>query len=120
MRGHVRKRGTWQYILELGDQPTQRCTICNRRHWVGRKPLRACVKCGGPLVDRMERKQQMKTGFATKKDAQAALTDALSELNQGSYIEPTKVTMREFLVDEWLPRSRPLSGRRRSPRTRRM
>lgn len=103
MRGHVRKRGTWEYILELGDQPTQRCTVCRRRHWVGRKPLKVCTKCGGPLVDRIERKQQVKTGYATKKEAQAGLTEALRELQQGSYVEPTKVTVKEFLVNEWLP-----------------
>ncbi|MHB8870280.1 MAG: tyrosine-type recombinase/integrase [Thermoleophilia bacterium] len=103
MRGHVRKRGTWQFILELGDLPTQRCTVCRRRHWVGRKPLKACVKCGGPLVDRIERKQQVKTGFATKKEAQAGLTEVLRELQQGSYVEPSKVMVKEFLSLEWLP-----------------
>lgn len=103
MRGHVRKRSTWQYILELGDRPTQRCTICRRRHWVGRKPLKVCTKCGGPLVDRIERKQQVKTGFATKKEAQAGLTEALRELQQGSYVQPSKVTVKEFLSLEWLP-----------------
>ncbi|MHB1343036.1 MAG: tyrosine-type recombinase/integrase [Thermoleophilia bacterium] len=103
MRGHIRKRGTWQYILELGDQQTQRCTVCRRRHWVGRKPLKVCTKCGGPLVDRIERKQQVKTGFATKKEAQVELTETLRELQHGSYVEPTKVTVKEFLSLEWLP-----------------
>ncbi|MCZ7665166.1 MAG: site-specific integrase [Thermoleophilia bacterium] len=103
MRGHVRKRGTWQYILELGDQPTKRCTICNKRHWVGRRPIRVCVKCGGSLVDRIERKQQVKTGFKTKKEAEGALADALTALRQQTYVEPTKLTVREFLEGEWLP-----------------
>jgi len=103
VRGHVRKRGTWQYILELGDRPTQRCTECNKRHWVGRTLLKACPKCGGSLVGRVERKQQVKTGFKTKKEAQASLATALTELQQGAYIEPAKVTVKEFLTLEWLP-----------------
>jgi len=34
MRGHVRKRRTWEYILELGLRPAQRCKDWGRRHWV--------------------------------------------------------------------------------------
>ncbi|MCZ7662730.1 MAG: Arm DNA-binding domain-containing protein [Thermoleophilia bacterium] len=99
----MRRRGTWEYILELGDRPTQRCTGCNHRHWVDRTRLKSCVKCGGPLVDRVERRQQVKTGFKTKKDAEAALNDALSSLGQGTYVAPAKLTVEEFLRDEWLP-----------------
>jgi len=103
MRGHVRKRGTWEYILELGDRPTQRCTACNRRHWVERTRLKVCIACSGSLVDRIERKQQSRSGFRTKKDAETALNEALSALCQGTYVEPAKLTVEEFLRDEWLP-----------------
>ena len=48
-----------------------------------------------------KRKQQKKRGFKTKKDAQAALTKALNQLNEGTYVEPSKMTLNEFL-DIWI------------------
>lgn len=47
-----------------------------------------------------KRKQKKKRGFKTKKDAQAALTKALNQLNEGTYVEPSKMTLNEFL-DIW-------------------
>ncbi len=35
MRGHVRKRSTWEYKVELGTQPCQRCQ-CGARFWLER------------------------------------------------------------------------------------
>ena len=56
MRGHVRKRGqTWEVMLELGEQPVQRCPVCldrrgrAKRHWTDRGRLEACPTCGGAL-----------------------------------------------------------------------
>jgi integrase len=47
-----------------------------------------------------KRKQKKKRGFKTKKDAQAALTKALNQLNEGTYVEPSKMKLNEFL-DIW-------------------
>ncbi|QNF28514.1 tyrosine-type recombinase/integrase [Metabacillus elymi] len=44
-----------------------------------------------------KRKQKKKRGFKTKKEAQAALTKALSQVNEGTYIEPSKMALNEFL-----------------------
>jgi integrase len=74
MRGHVRKRGdSWSVVYDEGR--------------------------GGDG----KRVQRWKGGFATRKEAQAFLTRVLSSLGDGSYVQPSKATAREYLVDEWLP-----------------
>ncbi len=52
---------------------------------------------GGP------RRQARRRGFHTKKAAQAALTETLGDLNARSYIEPSRLTLREYIADRWLP-----------------
>lgn len=74
MRGHVRKRGNgWTAIYDEGYNEDGK------------------------------RVQRWKGGFATRKEAQAALTRVLGSLGDGSYVQPSKVTVREYLVEEWLP-----------------
>jgi hypothetical protein len=40
MQGHIRKRskGSWEYIIDIGPHPAQRCLSCRRRFWVERPP----------------------------------------------------------------------------------
>ena len=76
MTGHIRKRNTkngvsWQIILEKGVDAK------------GRR-LRDYITVEG-----------------TKKEAQRILTEKLNELNKGTYIEPSKLTVDE-LLDQWL------------------
>lgn len=74
-QGFVRKRGsTWTYYFEDDPDPS-----------TGR------------------RVQRSKGGFATKKDAQAALAEVTSELNKGRFVEPHRIRVGEFLTDRWLP-----------------
>lgn len=103
MRGHVRQRGkTWSYIIDLGNQKAQRCD-CGARFWLERKPLESCSKCGGELRERVERRQREQGGFKTRKETQLALAKVMNDLQQGNYIEPAKVNLRDYLTDEWLP-----------------
>jgi integrase len=55
----------------------------------------------GPVGSDGKRKQQTRGGFRTEREARAKLNDALSALVAGTYIEPTKITVGEYL-DEWL------------------
>ena len=103
MRGHLRKRRTWEYIAELGPQPAQRCESCGRRHWVEGKARRTCPACAGELRETTERRQRCQAGFATRKVAQTALTTVLSSLEAGTFSERKDVTLGEFLQEEWLP-----------------
>jgi integrase len=70
--GHVRKRtSTWAYVLEL------------------------------PKGLDGKRRQQWVSGFKTKKAAQAALNQALADLESGGWSEASKLTVAEYLA-KWL------------------
>jgi integrase len=45
----------------------------------------------------------MKAGFATKREAEEALTKVLASLSAGTHIEPSRLRLSEFLDEEWLP-----------------
>jgi hypothetical protein len=79
MRGHIRERspGHWAIVIELRDPATGK----RRRKW---------HKIAG-----------------TKRKAQDECARLGSELNGGLYIEPTKITVRQFL-DRWLEHIKPL------------
>jgi integrase len=94
---------TWQLIYELGEQSAQRCVDCRKRFWVERRPLEVCPSCGAQLVLGVERRQGCRSGFRTKKEAETALNDVLGELQHGTYVQPARITLAEFLNDEWLP-----------------
>lgn len=47
--------------------------------------------------------QRSKGGFATKRDAQVFLTETLAAVQTGLFSEPTKVTLRVYLLQRWLP-----------------
>jgi hypothetical protein len=73
MRGHIRKRGKgpWALIIDAG-------TTANGK-----------------------RKQKWMTVRGTKKDAEAKLAEILNSQNKGTFVEPTKLTLGEYLED-WL------------------
>jgi hypothetical protein len=73
-RGSIIKRGaTYSVVLDLGRGPDGRRV--RRRH----------------------------SGFRTKRDAERARVELLARVDQGSYVEPSKLTMAVFLRDQWLP-----------------
>ncbi|MGH8985359.1 MAG: tyrosine-type recombinase/integrase [Acidimicrobiia bacterium] len=43
------------------------------------------------------------SGFATRKEAERARTEILSRVDRGTYVEPSRQVLGEFLVQEWLP-----------------
>ncbi|KPV59558.1 hypothetical protein QJ48_10340 [Paenibacillus sp. A3] len=44
-------------------------------------------------------------GFKTKKEAQAAMVEAENALNKGTYVEPSKMTVADFM-QSWLESKR--------------
>lgn len=50
-----------------------------------------------------KRKQVFRRGFKTKNEALAALEKLRSALRTGGYVEPSKLTVEAFIVDQWLP-----------------
>ncbi|WP_339063632.1 tyrosine-type recombinase/integrase [Tepidibacillus marianensis] len=73
MKGHVRKRGSkWAFVLDIGrDEKTGK------------------------------RIQKWFSGYNTKKEAEKAMTQKVHELNTGAYVEPSKLTLRDYLY-QWL------------------
>lgn len=72
MKGYFRKRGkTWSFTVDLGKD------------------------------ENGKRKQKTKSGFKTKKEAEAVCAELISQLNKGTYTEPSKMTLAEFLKD-WM------------------
>jgi integrase len=49
------------------------------------------------------RRQRSKGGYRTKRDALAALNEAHGALQRGLYVEPSKLSIKTFLHDHWLP-----------------
>ena len=105
MRGYIRRRGehSFEYIVDIGTAAAQRCQACRRRFWVERKPRECCPKCGGELVETEERRRAIKGGFATRKECEAALAKVLAAVETQTFTPPTKVTVKAFLLAEWLP-----------------
>lgn len=74
MRGSIIKRGTtYSVVLDLGRGPD------------------------GKRVRRWH------SGYRTKRDAERARTELLARVDQGSYVEPSRLTLAVFLRGQWLP-----------------
>jgi hypothetical protein len=91
MKGHTYKRcpcGT------LRDADGKRVN-CQKRHgsWYYAHELQASV--GG------RRRQTFRGGFATEREARQALNHALAAVGHGGYIEPSRLTVGEYL-ETWL------------------
>ncbi len=73
----------------------QRCPKCNERcTWA--------LMVDIPSSDGT-RKRRCRQGFATKREAANALAELQTDVSRGSYVEPKKLTVRDYLVDKWLP-----------------
>lgn len=77
-RGRVFKRGeTWSYMVDVGKDLDGR------------------------------RKQRLKGGFKTRREAERALRETLAALDTGSYVDPNSETVAGYLRDRWLPAVQP-------------
>ena len=105
MRGSIRRRGehSYEYIVDVGTATAQRCQVCRRRFWVERKLRESCPKCGGELAETEERRRAIKGGFATRRECEAALAKVLAALEAQTFRPPTRITVKAFLLSEWLP-----------------
>ena len=43
------------------------------------------------------------SGYRTKKEAERARTELLGTLDAGEYVPPTTLSLRQFIIDRWLP-----------------
>ncbi|QWH51273.1 site-specific integrase [Bacillus mycoides] len=73
MKGHIIKRGSkYSFVLDIGPHP-----------------------------ETGERRQRWFSGYKTKKEAQTDLAKKITELNEGTFVDPSKITLKEYLI-EWL------------------
>lgn len=114
MRGSVFRRGKrWAVQIDRGRQPARRCPACPRvLVWTGDNgPGDVCPRCGGALATpRLERRRDLHSGYATRKEAERARTELLRHLDTGSYVDPSSLTVGGYLLQEWLPVRRPGPG----------
>lgn len=74
MRGSVTKDGTsWMFVVDL------------------------------PRGIDEKRRQQKRRGFPTRKVAEAELQKALQRASAGVFVEPSRLTLGSYLIDQWLP-----------------
>jgi Phage integrase, N-terminal SAM-like domain/Arm DNA-binding domain len=50
-----------------------------------------------------KRRFYSRNGFSTKKAAQEALSAELARFHNGAFVEPSKLTVEAFLLEQWLP-----------------
>jgi len=81
MRGSVKKRykGSWTIILDVGGE-------------------------ADPVTGETKRKQKWITVKGTKREAEAKLAELLNEVRKGEFVEPSKVTLGQWLA-EWLEKA---------------
>jgi len=76
MTGHIRKRGnSYSVVIDIGVDETGK------------------------------RKQKWHSGYKTKKEAEKAMVQLVSDIEKGEYINPSNITLAQFL-DEWLEDSK--------------
>jgi integrase len=70
MKGYFRKRGkTWSFTLDIGKDAQGK------------------------------RKQKTKSGFKTKKEAEKACAELITQIENGGYKEPSKVSLGDFILE---------------------
>ena len=101
----------------MSRQVFRRCTRCTERTRLG-PGERHCPRCGGTeaswgfVVDigpdpvTGKRRRRRGGGFATRREAEAALREVLTKRDRGQLVPTTTLTVRAFLVDQWLPAMR--------------
>src|SRR6266536_2411155 len=74
MRGHIRKRGnrSWTLVFDIGHDDLGR------------------------------RRQKWETVRGTRKQAEARLNAIMNEVETGSFVEPARITVSDYLLQRWL------------------
>lgn len=103
--------GTYTAVYDAGEQPRHQCEDCRWRQWAesGAPPASRCPRCDSSIITVLARRQIRKRGFKRKGDAQRWLTEQLLAVQTGFHVDPTKMTVREFLEQRWLPTVKQLS-----------
>ncbi|MFU8842015.1 MAG: Arm DNA-binding domain-containing protein, partial [Nitriliruptoraceae bacterium] len=97
----------------MSRQVFKRCARCTDRARLG-PGERHCPRCGGseaswgfgvdigPDPVTKKRRRRRGGGLATRREAEEALREVLTKRDCGQVVQPTTMTVRGFLVDQWL------------------
>lgn len=110
MRGSVKKQSSGRYtvVYDAGQQPRHECGACRWRSWAEgtRRPDR-CPECDASSVTVVQARRQIrKSGFAKKTGpggADAWLADQIRKVETGTHVDPSAVSLAEFVHEVWLP-----------------
>lgn len=83
MQGHIRKR---VHTTKSGTQTVKWYVIIDL-----------------PRNTNGRRRQKWHGGFSTRKEAEAARAKLVHEFNSGTYVEPTTITLEDWVRSHWLP-----------------
>ena len=105
MRGHIRRRGEpASSTSSISARPRRSAArAAAGASGSSASPGSRCPRCGGELAETEERRRAIKGGYATRRECEAALAKILAALETQSFTPPTKVTVKQFLLAEWLP-----------------
>ena len=107
MRGHVEKRGDRYYVVvDHGEQPFRSCPTskCRGGEWTHQDGELSCEKCGSSPAAPANRRRRIWHGSWLKKGAASdEMTRLLGDAQRGSYVEPAKLTLSEWVEKRWLP-----------------
>ena len=98
MRGHIRKRGEsggWEYIVDIGvAQAPSAAPTAIAASGSSAAPRRAAPPAAASCMRPRSAAAQIKGGFATQKECQAAMNKLLVAVEQQTYTAPTKATVQ--------------------------
>ncbi len=83
MQGHIHKR---THTSQTGKLTTRWYVVFD----VGRNPSG-------------KRKQKWHGGFNTRKEAEVARAKLMVDVHDGAYVEPTKLTVEDWVIERWIP-----------------
>ena len=69
----------------------------------GKQGTRYYVVVDVGIKENGKRDQRWHSGFRTLRDARKARAEIIGRLERGTYVSPSKLTLRTFVEDEWLP-----------------
>ncbi len=69
----------------------------------GRQTVNWYVVIELPRDENGKRRQKWHGGFRTRKDAEAERAKLVHEMNTGTYVEPSAITLAEWVGQHWLP-----------------
>lgn len=83
MQGHIRKR---TYTTKSGRQTINWYVVVDRGRGLNGK-----------------RQQKWYGGFRTRRQAEVARTKIVGDIHSGTYLEPSRLTLSEWVAEKWLP-----------------